>query len=124
MIYDGTDPQTGKQRRGWHAAGTDRAEAEQLAYRLATEAARRRADQRTGLTLASFVARWWLPAKQRQLRASTLDGYRRNLRLHILPTLGHVVLRDLRVEDAEHLYAALLDHGRHDQTGGLSPKRA
>lgn len=122
VVYDGIDPQTGKERRRWHPAGTDRVEAERLANELATASAQHRSERKRGLTLAAFVERWWQPAKQRQLRATTLDGYRRNLRLHILPTLGHVILRDLQPEDAEHLYATLLDGGRHDQTGGLAPK--
>lgn len=75
VVYDGTDPQTGRERRRWHPAGTDRAAAEQLADRLATDAAQRRAAQRTGLTLEAFVRRWWLPAKQRRLSVTTLDGY-------------------------------------------------
>lgn len=122
VVYDGVDPQTGKERRRWHPAGADRAEAERLADELATASARRRAERKTGLTLASFVDGWWLPAKQRQLRPTTLDGYRRNHRLHILPHLGETVLRDLQPEDAEHLYATLLDDGRHDRAGGLAPK--
>lgn len=28
VIYEGVDPATGKERRSWHAAGTDRADAE------------------------------------------------------------------------------------------------
>ena len=31
VIYEGLDPTTGKERRRWHPAGTDRAEAERLA---------------------------------------------------------------------------------------------
>lgn len=34
VIYEGLDPVTGKERRSWHPAGTDRAEAERLAARL------------------------------------------------------------------------------------------
>src|SRR5687768_3349369 len=37
VIYEGLDPVTGRERRTWHPAGTDRAEAEQLAQRLAGE---------------------------------------------------------------------------------------
>lgn len=37
VIYEGLDPVTGKERRSWHPAGTDRAEAEALAARLAAE---------------------------------------------------------------------------------------
>jgi hypothetical protein len=37
VIYEGLDPVTGRERRSWHPAGTDRAEAEQLPARLAAE---------------------------------------------------------------------------------------
>jgi hypothetical protein len=37
VIYEGLDPVTGRERRSWDAAGTDRAEAEALAARLAAE---------------------------------------------------------------------------------------
>ncbi len=37
VIYEGLDPVTGKERRTWHPAGTDRAAAERLAARLAAE---------------------------------------------------------------------------------------
>lgn len=42
------------------------------------------------MTFAGFVARHWLPAKQMQLRPTTIEGYKRMLRLHILPELGAV----------------------------------
>ncbi len=37
VIYEGTDPVTGRERRSWHAAGTQRADADRLALRLAAE---------------------------------------------------------------------------------------
>jgi hypothetical protein len=37
VIYEGLDPVTGRERRTWHPAGTDRAAAERLAARLAEE---------------------------------------------------------------------------------------
>ena len=37
VIYEGLDPVTGKERRSWHPAGTDRSEAEALVARLAAE---------------------------------------------------------------------------------------
>lgn len=122
VVYEGTDPQTGRERRRWHPAGTDRTAAEELAERLATDAARRLSEQRTGLTVESFITRWWLPGKQRRLSPTTLNGYQRNLRLHILPVLGDMLLVELRPEHAEDLYAHLLESGRADGSGGLSAK--
>ena len=37
VVYEGLDPVTGKERRRWHPAGTDRAEAERLAGGRAPE---------------------------------------------------------------------------------------
>jgi hypothetical protein len=38
VIYDGLDPASGRERRRWHPAGADRADAETLAWQLAAEA--------------------------------------------------------------------------------------
>ncbi len=121
LIYEGTDPITGRERRRWHPAGTDRAAAEILASDLAE---RRRADgpERCSLTLAVYLTQRWLPAKHLDLRASTHDAYRRNIDLHVIPRIGRVPLRHLRPDHFERLYADLLHDGRADGTGGLSNK--
>ena len=54
VIYEGADPITGRERRRWHPAGTDRADAE----RVAAELARRRHDdgyERSSLTVAVYL---------------------------------------------------------------------
>jgi hypothetical protein len=35
VIYEGVDPTAGKERRSWHPAGTERADAERLSAKLA-----------------------------------------------------------------------------------------
>jgi hypothetical protein len=46
VIYDELDPVTGRERRIWHPAGTDRNDAEQLATRLAADVNGRNDDAR------------------------------------------------------------------------------
>ena len=106
VIYGGVDPITGKERRRWHRAGTDRAEAEALAARLAAVEDARRNGYRAELTLAGFLSRYWLPAKRLDLEASTFDGYQRVVRLHALPHIGDIPLRGLRAERLEHTGSA------------------
>jgi len=120
VIYEGVDPLTGRERRRWHPAGADRAAAEQLAIVLADRACP--SDRQTGLTLATFLLRQWLPAKRVSLRPSTWDSYRRVIELHIVPRIGTVPLRRLRAQHLEALYADLLTNGRRDGTGGLDGK--
>ena len=87
VIYEGLDPVTGKERRSWHPAGTDRADAERLAARLAT-AETQRVDRVRSLTFGAYLISQWLPAKKLHLATSTYRGYERHVQRHILPTLG------------------------------------
>ena len=68
VIYEGLDPVTGKERRSWHPAGTDRADAERLAARLAT-AETQRVDRVRSLTFGAYLISQWLPAKKLHLAA-------------------------------------------------------
>ncbi len=118
VIYEGLDPVTGREHRRWHPAGTDRAEAERLAARLAAEESVR-TDATRSLTFGAYLTGQWLPAKKQQLAASTYRGYERNVQLHVLPALGKVAIRRLRYQQIEALYDMLL----HPSTGrGLASK--
>jgi integrase len=118
VIYEGRDPVTGKERRSWHPAGTDPAEAERLAAKLAAVEAVR-IDAVRSLTFGAYLTSQWLPAKRHHLATSTYRGYERNVQRHILPALGTVSIRRLRYQQIEALYDALL----HPTTGrGLAPK--
>jgi hypothetical protein len=77
VVYEGIDPVTGRERRTWHAARTDRADAERLAARLAAERNGRN-DESRSLTFGAFLTRRWLPGKRVVLATSTYAGYRRN----------------------------------------------
>jgi Mu transposase, C-terminal domain/Phage integrase, N-terminal SAM-like domain len=95
VIYKGRDPVTGKERRTWHPAGTDRAKAERLAAKLAAEETKK-VDAVRSLTFGAYVTSQWLPAKQLHLATSTYRGYERNVRNHIIPALGRISIRRLR----------------------------
>jgi hypothetical protein len=107
VIYEGIDPVTGRERRHWHAAGTERADAERLAAHLASDLEGRN-DEVRGLTFGAFLTTRWLPGKRITLAASTYAGYRRNVERHIMPALGRVGLRRLRPHHLEAFYDRLL----------------
>ena len=118
VVYEGRDPVTGKERRSWHPAGTDRAEAERLAAKLAAKE-NSRVDAVRSLTFGAYLTSQWLPAKKLHLATSTYRGYERTVQRHVLPTLGRIGLRRLRYEHIEALYDTLL----HPVVGrGLAPK--
>lgn len=119
VIYEGLDPVTGKERRTWHPAGTDRTEAEKLVARLAAERDGRN-DEARSLTFGAYLTGHWLPAKRRTLATSTYRGYVHKTQRHILPALGRKRLRRLRPEDLERLYDSMLHPTNGDRA--LAPK--
>lgn len=119
VIYEGLDPVTGRERRTWHPAGTDRAAAERLATRLAEEE-RGRADAVRALTFGAYLVGQWLPGKKLRLATTTYRGYERNVHRHVIPTLGRIGLRRLRHRHIEALYDQLLTPV--DEQPALSPK--
>ena len=119
VIYEGIDPVTGRERRSWHPAGTDRSDAERIADRLAAECNGRN-DATRSLSFGAFLTARWLPGKRIVLAASTYDGYRRKVEHHLLPALGPVPLRRLRPDHLEALYEHLLHPT--DGSAGLAPK--
>lgn len=119
VVYEGVDPISGRERRSWHAAGTERADAERLAARLASERNGRN-DGARSLSFGAYLTSRWLPGKRLVLATSTYDGYRRNVERHVLPTLGRIGLRQLRPHHLEGLHERLLHPG--DDRSGLAPK--
>jgi hypothetical protein len=120
VAYDGLDPLTGRERRRWHPAGHDRADAEAIARQLD--------DHRipplptTGsTTLASFPREMWIPLKRRQVRASTAYRYAWFTEHYIAPAIGDVPLRRLRVDHLDRFYQDLATVGGRRGVG-LSPK--
>lgn len=107
----------GKQK--WETIGPSRREAER-----ALTARKREVDTGTwrepsSETLASYAERWLAhrdPARvgggRTRLSPSTFEGYRLNLRRHVLPRLGHRTLSSLRTEDIDRLIAELEAEGK------------
>jgi Phage integrase, N-terminal SAM-like domain len=65
----------------------------------------------------------WLAAIAPTVRPSTHYSYDRNLRLHVLPSIGSAQLSAVDAGTLNQLYASLLADGRKDHAGGgLSPR--
>lgn len=65
----------------------------------------------------------WLAAIAPTVRPSTHYSYNRNLRLHVLPSIGSAQLSAVDAGTLNQLYASLLADGRKDHAGGgLSPR--
>jgi integrase len=70
------------------------------------------------LTFQDFVEDRWLPAVKGRLRPATFASYSRNLRIHVLPTLGSVPLQGIDAGSLTALYQRLAEDGRKDYARG------
>ena len=123
VVYEGRDALTGRERRTWHTAGRNREDANAT---LALLDAQQRllvgiSSESRGLTFGQFLTNAWLPAKRLQLRPTTSHRYEWMVTHYVLPRLGAIALRRLRVDHLEGLYRELLTtSGRLGK--GLAPK--
>src|SRR5215216_3853075 len=73
------------------------------------------------LTIGAYLMEMWLPSMASQVRATTLGGYRHNVRAYIVPRLGDIPLQRLTTARVGAFYGELVASGGK---GGrpLSPK--
>ena len=70
---------------------------------------------------AAYLAEW-VDGMRTRLRSSTWESYRMNIERHIAPHLGDIPLQNLTADAINGMYSKLLQRGRADGKGGLSPR--
>jgi integrase len=115
VIEEGVDPATGKRRRHYHAAGAVKRDAERLLTSLVRKVHDGEYVQPDRLTFGEYLATWWLPSQETQLKSSTFASYRAVIEKHVIPRLGAIGLQQLTPEHLDRFYANRL-------ASGLSPK--
>lgn len=114
--------EAGKRRQKWHGGFRTRKEAEAARAKIVADFNGGSYVPPTGVTLSDWVRETWLPVTKARVKPSTWDSYRRNLEIHVLPTLGRRPLQQITPAMLNRLYADLMEHGNRRQAGGLSAK--
>ena len=119
QISLGNDLATGKPKRRTFYGKTRQEVAEKLRKALADFKEGGFID--TGKMTVEVWFRKWLDIYSKpKVRISTWESYNSVFRRHIAPTIGHLLLKDLRPEHLQQLYNDKLANGRVDGKGGLS----
>jgi hypothetical protein len=63
------------------------------------------------LTVGRYLERWLTDSVRDTAKATTYESYERLIRLHLVPTLGRLKLKNLTTTHVRGLYRAKLDHG-------------
>ena len=110
----------GRRRQKWHGGFRTRREAEAERAKLVNELNTGSYIAPGRTTLAEWIRDSWLPMTEPRVKPTTFHSYRRNLELHVLPTLGHRPLQQLTPPMLTALYGRLAQNG--DERKGLSAK--
>lgn len=112
---------SGKRQQLWRGGFATKREAQDALHEVVNRLRAGEYVEPSRLTVESFALEIWLPAMSGLLRPATWESYARNLRVHVLPSLGDVRLQELTALDLDRLYARLLASG-HRSGRGLSPR--
>src|SRR5919107_484167 len=63
------------------------------------------------LTLGAYLTEMWLPSMRSQVRATTMGGYRHNVRAYLVPRLGDIPLQRLTTASVGALFGGLVGSG-------------
>jgi integrase len=111
----------GQRRQKWHGGFRTRKEAEVARAKLVDHLHSGAYITPGRTTLGDWVNESWLPMTATRVKPTTLHSYRRNLEIHVLPTLGSKLLQQLTPTMLNTLYAALAS-SQGSERGGLSAK--
>jgi len=114
------DPLTGARRQKSETVHGTKKDAERLLRERLREIETGQYAVRSSVTLAQYLTQWLETHSTQNIRATTTESYQSLLRLHVIPALGHLQLRDLVPAHFEKLYTTLLREGRKNGRGGLS----
>jgi len=122
MVYTGRDPVTGKKRyRTETVRGTKRQAQKRLAE-IVTEVGRGILTQPSRMTLREYLLHWLEDYARVNVRPNTYQRYEEICRLHLIPALGGITLRELQPAHIQGYYSRAQAEGRHDGKGGLSKR--
>lgn len=112
IVYLGTDPETGKERRKYETFhGTER-EAQTRCSQLVSDYSTGQLLDTGRLAFGDFLERWYSDHVVPHLRENTRDLYRGFMDNHLLPRLGRTPLQKVSPALLQRYYNDLKQHGR------------
>src|SRR4051812_8901405 len=121
IILDQRDPATGKRKRKWHSYKGTKRQAQIECARLISEMNGGAYVEPSKLTLAQYLERWLTHVKP-NVSPRTHERYGDLLKKTLAPIIGAKLLSKLQPIEISAAYGKLLETGRRDGKGGLSPR--
>lgn len=114
-------PNEGKRRRKWHTFHGTKRQAETECARLIAELAGGNYVEPAKTTLQEYFVQW-LKHEKANVSPKTLQRYEELLLKNVAPIIGGITLNKLSAANIDLAWGKLLESGRRDGKGGLSPR--
>jgi len=111
VIDEGKDPVTGKRRQRWIATKGSKPEAEAQLNEMMRDLQHGTFVKPAKIMVRDYVNHWLDTYVKHNLSSSTNQNYRLITRKHILPTLGNMVLSELKAQMIQNLENQKLESG-------------
>ncbi len=121
IVLDVPDPETGKRRRKWHTFHGTKRQAETECARLVAEVNGGNYVEPAKTTVRDYFIRW-LKHEKANVSPKTHQRYEELLLKNVAPVIGSITLNKLTAARIDGAWGHLLENGRRDGKGGLSPR--
>lgn len=121
IVIDVPHPETGKRRRKWHTFHGTKRQAETECARLVAELNGGNYVEPAKTTVRDYFIRW-LKHEKANVSPKTHQRYEELLLKNVAPVLGSITLNKLTAARIDGAWGHLLESGRRNGKGGLSPR--
>ncbi len=121
IVIDVPDPETGKRRRKWHTFHGTKRQADTECARLVAEINGGNYVEPAKTTVRDYFIHW-LKHEKANVSPKTHQRYEELLLKNVAPVIGSITLNKLTAARIDGAWGHLLENGRRDGKGGLSPR--
>ncbi|SDY34816.1 site-specific integrase [Thermoactinomyces sp. DSM 45892] len=122
VIDIGRDPQTGKRKQMWSKGFDEEGDAEKAMIKAIYEMNQGIFVESNKITFGEFLCRWLEDYAQINCAPKTFEFYELVIQKHIIPSMGKLLLTQLKPMHIQNYYSKKLTNGRLDGKGGLSAR--
>ena len=118
----GVDPTNRKRKQQWFSVKGTKKDAEKRLAELLHQVDTGTFIKPDKITFGEYLNRWLEDYVRPNLSPRTVEGYESIVRCHIIPTLGKILMTQLKPEHLQRYQSEKLSNGRWDGKGGLEPR--
>ncbi len=122
IVVDKGRDDSGKRQRHTETVEGNKKDAERRLREILTSLEQGLYVEPSKVSTGDYLQQWAETYAALRPSPRTSESYQSQLRLHVIPAIGHIPLLKLRAADLEHYYVQALKNGRKDGNGGLSAR--